>query len=473
MELRQVIGNRRSIRFLLPHRPVEPEKIQRMLEAARLASHWGNVQSLRAVAVFKDTAGTNDYKFSQRPVRGADEMAPVNGVDGCHIYTSYAFEEFEQYNEGYPNWIFGMFQDSGCCVGASGSEMLHDLLGKLSRNPNNNYKMVCLAAMWTYLYRNSCGGGWYMGSHASNSIEHGWCPATVFDGRKLGDMVVPSYQNLQFDNEDESERITTSKWCRDRAPDVIEDWVEANFRYGQGAITELDESSSEALKAIAKLGGDLHHGSNYTAGSGGMNSIKRIGGHAQTDYGGDWSDPCIEWFNSKGIRCDANNHIRLQGQTWGGSWSGTVKDSNWPFGTNSRGQVVTWADVMNLRQSRAALTDLVTEVKEAGGWGWGPKPEGVWLVTVSNFQRYFAPECYVYLPDLQGVPLGNAPPPPPPPSDEWPTIAGELLAENNQYGGISIRGSQVFVEVDGKQWPYLAAPIPGSPNKFKLVPKIL
>ncbi len=37
--------------------PVEPEKIQRMLEAARIASHWGNVQSLRAVVVFKDLPG--------------------------------------------------------------------------------------------------------------------------------------------------------------------------------------------------------------------------------------------------------------------------------------------------------------------------------------------------------------------------------------------------------------------------------
>ena len=53
MELREVIGRRRSIRFLLPYKPVEPEKIQRMLEAARIASHWGNVQSLRAIVVFR------------------------------------------------------------------------------------------------------------------------------------------------------------------------------------------------------------------------------------------------------------------------------------------------------------------------------------------------------------------------------------------------------------------------------------
>lgn len=56
MELREVIGRRRSIRFVKPYKPVEPEKIQRMLEAARLASHWGNVQSLKAVAVFRNSA---------------------------------------------------------------------------------------------------------------------------------------------------------------------------------------------------------------------------------------------------------------------------------------------------------------------------------------------------------------------------------------------------------------------------------
>jgi len=39
------------MRFLLPHKPVEREKIQRMLEAARLASFWGNVQALRAVVI--------------------------------------------------------------------------------------------------------------------------------------------------------------------------------------------------------------------------------------------------------------------------------------------------------------------------------------------------------------------------------------------------------------------------------------
>ncbi len=55
MELREAIGRRRSIRFVKPYKPVEKEKIQVMFEAARIASHWGNVQSLRAIAVFKDS----------------------------------------------------------------------------------------------------------------------------------------------------------------------------------------------------------------------------------------------------------------------------------------------------------------------------------------------------------------------------------------------------------------------------------
>jgi nitroreductase len=51
MELQEAIGTRRSYRFLRPYRDVELSKIQKMLEAARLASFWGNVGALRAVVV--------------------------------------------------------------------------------------------------------------------------------------------------------------------------------------------------------------------------------------------------------------------------------------------------------------------------------------------------------------------------------------------------------------------------------------
>src|SRR3990172_12203708 len=78
VELGEVMGRRRSIRFLLPHRPVEPEKIQRMFEAARIASHWGNVQSLRAVAVFRDSAAPEVLDALQAPIAGYQiRLAPV------------------------------------------------------------------------------------------------------------------------------------------------------------------------------------------------------------------------------------------------------------------------------------------------------------------------------------------------------------------------------------------------------------
>jgi nitroreductase len=78
MELRRAIGTRRSIRFMRPYRPVEPEKIQRMLEAARLASHWGNVGSLRAVVVFRDSAPAEVLDSLAVPIAGFQiRLAPV------------------------------------------------------------------------------------------------------------------------------------------------------------------------------------------------------------------------------------------------------------------------------------------------------------------------------------------------------------------------------------------------------------
>jgi nitroreductase len=75
MELREAIGRRRSIRFLLPHKPVEREKIQRMLEAASLASFWGNVQALRAVVIERATA----------PKEVIDALPPGSAIAGFQL----------------------------------------------------------------------------------------------------------------------------------------------------------------------------------------------------------------------------------------------------------------------------------------------------------------------------------------------------------------------------------------------------
>ncbi|MCC6850600.1 MAG: nitroreductase family protein [Deltaproteobacteria bacterium] len=78
MELREVIGRRRSIRFVRPYVPVERWKIQTMLEAARIASHWGNVQSLRALVVFRESASETVLKALEAPIVGWQlRIAPV------------------------------------------------------------------------------------------------------------------------------------------------------------------------------------------------------------------------------------------------------------------------------------------------------------------------------------------------------------------------------------------------------------
>jgi nitroreductase len=78
MELREVMGRRRSIRFLRPYQPVESEKIQLMLEAARRASHWGNVGGLRAVVVFRESAPQETLDALFAPIAGYQiRRAPV------------------------------------------------------------------------------------------------------------------------------------------------------------------------------------------------------------------------------------------------------------------------------------------------------------------------------------------------------------------------------------------------------------
>lgn len=68
MELKEVIGLRRSIRFYQPYRPVEREKIQKMLEAARLTTFWGNVQALRAIVMFRESSPAEKWDALVAPL---------------------------------------------------------------------------------------------------------------------------------------------------------------------------------------------------------------------------------------------------------------------------------------------------------------------------------------------------------------------------------------------------------------------
>ncbi len=78
MEVQEAIGSRRTYRYMLPHKPVEREKVQKMLEAARYASFWGNVQALRAVVVERESATPEVLESLMAPIAGFQiEQAPV------------------------------------------------------------------------------------------------------------------------------------------------------------------------------------------------------------------------------------------------------------------------------------------------------------------------------------------------------------------------------------------------------------
>jgi nitroreductase len=95
---------------MLPYRPVEPEKIQRMLEAARIASHWGNVQSLRAVVVFKDTAPPEVVEAITAPVAGFQiRIAPV--VIVWYVETAAVDEQSDRLRELMAAGALGFGED--------------------------------------------------------------------------------------------------------------------------------------------------------------------------------------------------------------------------------------------------------------------------------------------------------------------------------------------------------------------------
>ena len=58
VEFKQVVGNRRSIRYYKPYQPVEKDKIQTILEAARLQCQHGNAGLVRKAVVV--TKGETD-----------------------------------------------------------------------------------------------------------------------------------------------------------------------------------------------------------------------------------------------------------------------------------------------------------------------------------------------------------------------------------------------------------------------------
>ena len=81
MELKEAIGRRRTIRFFLPYKPVEREKVQKMLEAARRASCAGNVMNARAIVIWRE-------KSSEKVIKA---IAPRIGYQQMHTAPVFIF----------------------------------------------------------------------------------------------------------------------------------------------------------------------------------------------------------------------------------------------------------------------------------------------------------------------------------------------------------------------------------------------
>lgn len=78
MEFKKVIGDRRTIRFFDPNRPVEPEKIQVMLEAANLSSRAVNADFAKAIVCLRDELPPDVVESLKTPTTTTQfDLAPV------------------------------------------------------------------------------------------------------------------------------------------------------------------------------------------------------------------------------------------------------------------------------------------------------------------------------------------------------------------------------------------------------------
>ena len=81
MEYQELIGSRRSIRYFEPDKPVEQDKIQKILEACLISSCAVNAHWLKAVVVKRADVSAEDLEMMKNPVQAlVIALAPV------HIY---------------------------------------------------------------------------------------------------------------------------------------------------------------------------------------------------------------------------------------------------------------------------------------------------------------------------------------------------------------------------------------------------
>ena len=180
MELREVMGRRRSIRFVRPYKPVEPEKIQMMFEAARIASHWGNVQSLGAVAVHKDSASREVIDSLEASIVGWQiKVAPV--VIVWYIDTSMVDEQSDRLRELLKVGALGFGTPE------QRQEALENQLIPIFENIKENLKQPGLGEI-------DCGQGIAQATLMAYELGLGTCClGSPFGQRMLGALGVPDH----------------------------------------------------------------------------------------------------------------------------------------------------------------------------------------------------------------------------------------------------------------------------------------
>jgi nitroreductase len=79
MEFNRLVGTRRSVRYFKTWQPVEKDKIQRILEAARWTTCPGNLQPWRAIVVYRDELDDESREILLKADnwQGAHVQAPV------------------------------------------------------------------------------------------------------------------------------------------------------------------------------------------------------------------------------------------------------------------------------------------------------------------------------------------------------------------------------------------------------------
>ncbi|MFQ5873775.1 MAG: nitroreductase family protein [Dehalococcoidia bacterium] len=110
MEFKKVVGRLRDTRLFLPWKPVEREKIQKMLEAARLSSRAVNVPFGKAVVTYRDWLTEEERDTLKTPMASVEyDLAPVY-VFWYHDMDAVGVSIREK---AWPSVASGALQDAG------------------------------------------------------------------------------------------------------------------------------------------------------------------------------------------------------------------------------------------------------------------------------------------------------------------------------------------------------------------------